>query len=226
VTARIVCLIATWRSEGLLAQAVASAAPHVDRVVVLDGAYAGVTDRMLWRSSAWELEEAASIGASVFDAPAHWAWSDEISKRNVLLELGRAAIGAGPDRWALVLDEDELLMDGHKLRGYLEDGPWSGELGYGLRAAPIVRVEPDAAAYQAPSRLFRLTRALRYELLSYRLVDDLGELVLAHSFAGWGAPHAPHVKHQCDRRSPARQQVRERYGQRLGALDHAARRSA
>lgn len=225
----IVCLIATWRDGELLAKAVASAAPHVDAVIVLDGGYEGVVDAGHAHSRNWELEDADAAGADVwFDLsgsrgrnPRTGLWPDEITKRNALLELGRQNLPNAPagDRWALVLDADELLVNGEGLREAITWANWLEAFMIGLP-----RVEPDGRAWHAPSRLFRLTDGVRYAGRSYWLeVPELdGHIDLEHAEMGpWPAgSNAVYVEHRWDRRPAWRQVVQQRYGRLLAERDH------
>jgi hypothetical protein len=223
VSVAIVCLIATWRGEQLLAEAVASAAPHVDHVVLLDGAYAGLDPS---HCPAWS--DVRELGAALdgYDNVTLYGishpprpWKDEITKRNVLLELGRAHVDVAPQGlYALVLDEDELLVHGEQLREYLEWVPRDA------RAIPgLYRVEPDGTPWWAPSRLFFLSNAIRYAGRSYYLrAGDGTRWTLEHDRGG-PYPFMPdkvHVRHQWDRRSPARAAAQREWGRRLAELDH------
>ena|GEM_PF-5457457 len=190
----VVCLIATWRDGELLAEAVASAEPHVDAVVVLDGGYHDVVAPHELSSSRDELHAAREAGAFVFESGHGWA--DEVSKRNVLLELGRAVVTNPHDRWALVLDADEVLVvdEPGRLRAMLEEASVV-ELAPGLR-----RREPDGAWWSAPSRLFRLRPAVRYFGRSHHLWTGDRMVTLEHGLTTAPAPTEPYVEHRWDRR--------------------------
>jgi len=223
---KIVCLIATWHDEQLLAEAVASARPHVDEVIVLDGAYEGL--RVWPHSTRDELDAAVHTGALVFNDRGHY-WPSEIAKRNVLLELGRAFVDSEDEkliRWALVLDADELLVNGEQLREYLR--PRAPDYAPGLP-----RVEPDGNVWFAPSRLFRLDDVVRYRGRSYfldycradggvryRNVVDLSHNEVGHVMSTLVG--MPHVKHQWDRRSPGRAAIQRDWGRLLAAADGIA----
>ncbi len=213
----IACLIATFSDGGLLAEAVESAAPHVDRVIVLDGAYRGLD---AWPCSPEEdLDAAQDAGVIVLrTGPLETFgayWPGEIEKRNVLLELGRAFLPDDGDRWALVLDADELLVEGELLRSYLAEV----EI---FRSAPgLARREPNGDLYHAPSRLFRLTSSVRYEGRSYwlRAPDWIGPIDLSHSLIEAVPAGQPWIKHRWDRRSAERAALQRRWGDLLAAAD-------
>ena len=217
----IVCLIATWSDGPLLARAVRSAGPFVDEVIVLDGVYRGVAAENNRRkgSPAADLAGARNAGALICEAPES-AWPDEVSKRNVLLELARAFEPEA--RWALVLDADEQLERGEALASYLADS-YANE----LFVSGLPRFEPDGRGWWAPSRLFRCGPGLlpRYAVRSDRLdygavAVDLGhrELTAAEA-AAWLAGRCPFVRHRWDERPEWRQDVRLRYGRQLAELD-------
>lgn len=227
----IVCLIATWRDGEQLAAAVASASPHVERVVVLDGVYAGVN---VEHGPAWsdggELVDAVNAGVGnvvvvVAPWPAGTTWPDEIAKRNALLELGRAFCPSA--RWALVLDADEQLVHGEQLRELVE---YVEHWRPSLAAVPLARVEPSGDVWGAPSRLFRLGPFTRYVGNSYTLARGdfalhYGETVdLSHARElvddALGQAFPVHVAHRWDLRSPARQRARVEWGRTLARLDH------
>jgi hypothetical protein len=215
----IVCLIATWRDGELLADAVRSARPHVGQVVVLDGGYEGVVSRGEASSTLADLAPAMAAGALVFENPPGYLWPGEIEKRNVLLELGRAAIGVGVDvaeAWALVLDADEVLVNGDLLRVGLDAFPG--------HAVPLLRREPDGRMWAAPSRLFLLSETVRYSGRSYWLTYD-PDHPMAVDLSHWEATDPPPsvrsviVEHRWDRREPWRREVQERWGRLLAKRD-------
>ena len=212
--APIVCLIATWRDGPLLAEAVASAAPHVDQVIVLDGAYSGIVEPgEMTCSDIKELHGATVAGANVITSFSLDGWRGEIEKRNVLLELGRAAVG---ERYiALVLDADEVLVHGAQLR---------------QTPGPLIRFEPNGSAWWAPSRSFYVDEAIRYHERSYWLQQvDTGERIdLSHGQCL--EPHAvemakafaTHVQHRWDLRDEWRAGVQHEWGRELARRDGIA----
>lgn len=228
---RVVCLIATWQDEELLAEAVASAAPHVDRVIVLDGCYAGLDLAPAWSDAQNLCELPAFPNVVVFTGPvpASAAWPGEIEKRNVLLELGRAFVPdvEGPwvavtSRWALVLDADELLVAGEQLRDLLA---WVDVAHPAWEAVPLLRFEPNGQASTAPSRLFRLYADSHYGGRSYWLWSEGGRqrLDLSHDAVTEPDPgelFGVHVHHQWDRRSDWRREAQHRWGRELARRDH------
>jgi hypothetical protein len=226
----IVCLIATWCDGPLLVEAVESATPHVDAVVVLDGVYAGLDEALILEhyqdravapggsaasSPFGDLLAAAHRGAYIAPAP-WWAWPGEIEKRNVLLELGRTLVppieGDPFGRFALVLDADERLIvpDGWDFREWVDL----------LRPFGLPRIEPDGAVWSAPSRLFPLRDFTRYQGKSYTLRDGpSGFVTLEHRRFDEATLGGPHVEHRWNLREPWRLEVQRAWGRRLAALD-------
>lgn len=91
-----------------IARTLESARPWIDRWCILD---TGSTDGTKDVIEATLAGIAGSIGERAFDNFA--------ASRNALLEW--ASKGAEPDEWLLLLDSDDILIGGDKLRGALEE---------------------------------------------------------------------------------------------------------
>lgn len=106
---RIVALL-SWYDEdpALLHGAVSSVAPHVDRLVALDGAYALFPGAQARSDPAQRqaIREAAGVTPVTVRAPGEpWA-GGEVQKRARLFQLGRRHV-RGPQDWFVILDADE-----------------------------------------------------------------------------------------------------------------------
>ncbi len=141
--ARISLCLIVRDEEAMLRDCLASAADHVDEIVVVD---TGSTDGTV--------AIAESFGAAVHE----FAWVDDFSAaRNEAL---RHAIGD----WILVLDADERLADGagHKIRGAVQRGGFDcGYLPVHNAVAvdsPLAEVVAGAARRGAPVLIPRLMR--------------------------------------------------------------------
>lgn len=112
---RIIGLL-SWYNErpSWLAATVASAAPHIDHIVAVDGAY------MLYpggkpHSSTEQAEavrqtaRACGIGCTIHEPQTVWT-QNEVQKRSAMFRLGEAVASPNED-WYFVLDGDEIVTD-------------------------------------------------------------------------------------------------------------------
>jgi hypothetical protein len=219
---KIVCLIATWRDGTLLAKACASAAPYVDKVIVLDGGYQGVVQEHQAWSTDEEMLAAHGVDEKVHIAQLEGLWSDEVEKRNALLDLGRLTAEAEEDEpiWALVLDADEELVNGDELAEWIERAwPASGQA---IGVIGLQRIEPDGDSYWAPSRLFHLTASTKYAGPSHVLTsDEYGKVSLAHQRYPSDPGRMPYVLHHWNERPEWRLVTRLKHGALLARQDGA-----
>jgi hypothetical protein len=222
---KIVCLIATWRDGSLLAKACASAAPHVDKVIVLDGGYKGIVQEHQAWSTDEEMLAAHGVDPKVYIAQLEGLWPDEVEKRNALCDLGRLTAEAeeGEPIWALVLDADEELVNGEELAYWIERV--EAERRAGLRvdqAIGLQRIEPDGDSYWAPSRLFHLTASTRYAGPAHVLTsDEYGKVSLASYRYPDDPGRMPYVLHHWNERPEWRLVARLKHGALLARQDAA-----
>lgn len=115
---RIVACLNVWNDADALRQTIGTWLPHVDRVIVVDGAYAGAPVDVCASTddTVDVLREAEDL--VVIDPPEGRFWEDQIEKRNAY--MGRLE----PGDLAFVVDADEFVEGAEALRqlGPLEVG--------------------------------------------------------------------------------------------------------
>lgn len=174
-----------------------------DRIVVVDGAFAGFPHRAASSTDGtleW-LEAAARTDGRIEVIPARGVWADEVAKRNAYL------LGHDGDFY-LVVDADERLYGGPELIDFLRHAPLDSY------AMPLFDRPWDRAPIPA-GRLFKHLPGVRYEVGDGRVVCDSKALVSADTAEGtvpWreGVP-GPRLMHLAHRRSAQRNAAREAY---------------
>lgn len=104
----------SWYNEpaSWLAATITSAAPHIDHLVAVDGAYglfpnAEAQSRSDQAMAIVEMCQAAGIGLSLHRPQTVW-YGNEVEKRTFLFRAGELVADPGED-WYLVLDADEIV---------------------------------------------------------------------------------------------------------------------
>lgn len=158
---RLVALLSTYR-EGRLA----AAALDSTRVAGIDG-------RMLWEGPAGE-ERAESAPASEFDRRdelfRQGIWKTDAAKRTAMLEHAKRAWHDRP-LWILLLDGDELLVNGQLLRDLVQSVVWADEArGASLAdpanpptgGIPLRRIDVDGSVQIMKARLLNAACIRRF----------------------------------------------------------------
>ncbi len=209
----LVGCVSTYDEGPLAVAAVESLRPAVDAVYVHEGPIGAAAPSTAPRH--------VGVGLSL----RHGAWESDAAKRTDLYRLA-AASGA---RWALILDGDELLVNGDQVRTMI----WAYEQnlaadGTDVFALPLRIVELDGSCAMTGARLLRIDRISRVLLSSYQLELDDGVTVAlpnvplclvdepdsSRAVAGHQCrrplPGEPCILHRSVWRSPARQAAAER----------------
>lgn len=209
----IVGLCSTWKEGKLGEAAVRSLLTACDRVIVADGpigaAYCDVP------TTNWNAIRETNRVVVV-----HGQWGSDAAKRTDLLNRAKKM----PDlRWGVILDGDELLVDGQYLPEYF-DALDPEAMGFSLHL-----MELDGSCSYIPNRVLRLDKIRRWTLSSYSFELDTGVIVERGNIpilqagepdrAEWidtgdgvrqkRRPIAgePHILHRSVLRSPARREV-------------------
>lgn len=209
----IVGLCSTWKEGKLGEAAVRSLLTACNRVVVADGpigeASCDVPDTD-WR----ELQKTGKVLIH------RGAWFTDAAKRTSMLNAAKLS---GPVRWGVILDGDELLVDGSCLPEYF-DALNPDALGFSLHL-----MELDGSCAYIPNRVLRLDEIKQWTLSSYSFELQTGVVVQRGNIpilqagepdtAEWidtgdgirqrRRPLAgePHILHRSVLRSPARREV-------------------
>lgn len=209
---RIAATIPAWRDGIALHEAVESVAPFVDDVLVLDGGIAGVVPADEAHTDELELDAVAAVAANVqvlatpawsagWTGPALWASQGE--KRR---HLCRQARSRSAD-WCLMLDSDERLHNGDRLRPLLEGWPHV--------AFPVPFEHEDGLVMRSPYKCFRLD-ALELVAQSAFFENGDGQMLQLASVAVAAEPALavllqralPWISHHPERRPAGRRDVR------------------
>jgi hypothetical protein len=219
---KLVCLIATWRDEALLARAVKSAAPFVDIVVVLDGGYVGVVSAEEAWTPETDLLTVYNASENVQIVQIEGLYPSEIAKRNALLSAGRFFALDDPEDpvetyWALVLDADEVLVNGDQLNEFIAICRQQEQ------APGLQRIEPDGDSYWAPSRLFVVTPSTEYGPKSFLLQsEEYGQTFIDHRHFPSAPGENAHLLHRWNDRSAWRLRRRLLHDNLVAKQDAAA----
>ena len=217
---RVIGLVSTYQDGELAVSAVRSLLAACTTVHVAVGPIGVAGDPLPEFDTI--VESAPLPGVVVFSS----AWDSDAGKRTVLLEHAKALTlraRRSPPRWGVVLDGDELLVNGAELAPLVahadEVERVTGEKQYGVA---LRIVEADGSCSRIPARVLRLDRIVRYLVSSYHLELEGGvevsmpnvPLVLAGEpdsarlVAGMQArrplPGEPCILHRSHLRSPAR----------------------
>lgn len=159
---RLVALVSTYREGGLALAAVASVAPHVDGVLVLDGPF-GLEPPEGGDPSDWRRLPGNAV-VRHGDQP----WLDDAAKRTAHAEWARQSRwwreknGELP-LWGLIVDGDEILVNGEHVRAWCERARSED------RCLALRITEWDGTVMRTFHRLVRLDLLARYHLGAHQL---------------------------------------------------------
>ena len=155
---RLVALVSCFREGRLVRSAIESVAPHVDRVYVFDGPFGTVPE-------GGEESELDDLPENVTVARQATPVADDAAKRTAHVKWVRQHehkhLRFWP-LWALILDGDEILVNGEQLRIHAERARTQDRL-ISLRIA-----EWDGTVMRTFHRLLRADLVSRYELGAHR----------------------------------------------------------
>ncbi len=198
----------TWQDgRELLERCIRSTAPYVDHLLIAEGIIDGIPDLGLAPHSdlAWMAEPSDFLPAEIpISSKAAWPgqapWPTLSSKCNWLLGEARRR----DCEWLLILDADEELHNGDRLRAWLDSWPVD------LAAFPISRKDGKSVK-RAPWHLLRVPLVKRY-------VHGVGYVELADGTVAWlvdehshdvpDLKRAPWLSHHPELRPPWRRGLR------------------
>lgn len=159
----LVGLVSSYREGPLLAAALRSLQPAVDRIYVCEGP-AGIEDA----------DFAAAPPSSIERVPCSYrrgSWETDAAKRTAMLTEALAADKRRP-LWGVWLDGDELLVNGSELRAQAQWAEWESETDNPLAGLPLRLVEMDGTCSLTLGRFFRLDLVRRF-VLSNLIVETV-----------------------------------------------------
>lgn len=217
MTLPIIGLVSSYR-EAELGHAAARSLGHVcKRVLVLEGPIVGgmIDDAIPSLGERWPSTRNTQVRYEVHDSDA--------AKRTALLRWAQDVMSGAPF-WALFLDGDEQLVNGHNLplwarRAELE--PWNDDLRV-TGGFPLRIVELDGSTVTSSGRIFRGDQVERFELSSVQIKLKGSDATVAagnvpnwlpgEEITGYNRPPLqgePHILHLHPLRDPAREAVRQ-----------------
>lgn len=164
----LVATIPTWRDGAALEAAIASVVDHVDGVYVVDGVIDGATTSPYpIRGSDEEELRALELryGDQLTIVRCGRPWDSQAAKGNAMLELARGHGRGADDPFVLVLDADEELHNGEKLRSYLGETRLNGYTWHQWRF-PVYPIPFEVAPGQVVRACFKLLRAHVWEYVA------------------------------------------------------------
>lgn len=173
-------LMSTYREGGLAIESVRSIEPYVDELIVFEGPAGAVDDAVL---------EAPPTDRSI-QTVYSGSWPTDAAKRTDMIKHARRRAGVGGSAseplWCLWLDADEILVNGHLLRDFLQRVVWEDErLGRTILdpgngpafSVPLTQVEHDGSLGRVLSRCVRGDLIRRYVVSSHVLELVTGQTV-------------------------------------------------
>ena len=157
----IVGLCSSYNEGRLAASAVRSLLDACDKVIVAEGPIAGSMNAGTptdWRQ--FKKDVLVMRGE----------WESDAIKRTMLLHRAQQMYGTNL-KWGVILDGDELLVDGRFLPEYF-DALHPDAIGFSLHL-----MELDGSCSYIPNRVLRLDRIRRWTLSSYAFELDTGVIV-------------------------------------------------
>lgn len=208
---RLVGIVPTYREGPLAASAIRSLLPHVDNVVVFEGAIGDAPED----GYPTELKEFSKNSRVIVK---HGRWAGEAAKRNAMLEYTRRM---PTPTWGVYLDADEIFIGAE----YVRDLIWAAEVnameGRAVTAIPIRITEVDSSVGQV-HRIIRLDLLERHVLSmsqlqfkdSQGIVATFPLLPVWRPGEEWDEHHRPpmqgepHIHHRAYYRPPKRGEYR------------------
>lgn len=206
----IACMIWYDESPTWLAATVASLTRiGVDELVVLDGSWPLYPDATP-RSSYAEAEaltlaaDAANIGLTLARPREQW-WGGEVAKRTAAFRIAEA-VGTRGEDWVLVIDADEVIVDGDptlkdELAATGADAAtihlvqWWGDPHADAETERLRQLVPHPSRYgQLQSRLFRLCEDMRVVGSHYSYTGTCRDRVSRNLRADYPTGHLPELE--------------------------------
>lgn len=202
---RIVAAVNVWNDRAELERNAPSWLPHVDHVIAVDGAYAGVPTPTA-ASTDGTLDVLAEMGAEI--VPADGFWKDQCVKRTEYFRRGQ------PGDLFIIIDADEWIIGAERLRQMpLFDAGW------------FLWTSPLYSRPQGGARVFRWRPDLNYRGRHHWVyAGDVFMASMQQGAAGWDHRVVP-VRME-NRRGPRRPAVRTKAAAVQRGLQHKSEAGA
>ena len=187
----LVGLVSSYREGGLVQGAIRSALDACDHVFVLEGAAGAPIEADV---------PATDLGVFSDDPRVTYRegrWRTDGRKRQAMLEWSRQF---APPVWGVIVDADEILMNGLYLRDWLQRLEWHEEVNPEARylGRPMRIMELDGSLAWVRGRLLRLDRIQKYEVSTSVFVNDRGirhgEGNVPDRFSEWQTPRMKYIE--------------------------------
>ncbi len=189
-------MISSYMEGPLVQDAIRSVIPAVNHTLVMEGPagpdITGCPESDFGEPRSWRGEVTLRSGR----------WRTDGRKRQAMLEWAHAwhkRTHPGTPLWGVIVDADEVLVNGEHVRAWLQRLVWEEEVNGGeFLGKPLRIVELDGNVSWARARLMRLDRIKQYEVSTSVFRNHyghrMGEGNVPDSYEDWATPRLPYFE--------------------------------